>query len=182
MRSRTTRPIQPDIRYTYTRTEYEKEFGKGYKRPGIFARLVVFVVRVVPKIGPLSALAFKTPTLEAERLFGESFEAGRERYRAHLEAASQNRLDPANADFDTGEPTSRGEYPLADDTYAELLERLTSKTPMTVPDAMRAEILRFYRTLDVSTARDRKERKQLEKIDKELAILKSNHEEPKNTK
>jgi glutamyl-tRNA reductase len=34
----------------------------------------------------------------------------------------------------------------------------------------------------VSKARDKKERKQLEKIDKGLAVLKSNHEEPKNTK
>ena len=75
--------------YTYTRTQYEKEFGKGYKRPGIFARLLVFIVRVLPKIGPLSALAFRTPTPEAEQLFGESFEAGREPYRARLEAVAR---------------------------------------------------------------------------------------------
>jgi len=168
--------------YTYTRTQYEKEFGKGYKRPGIFARFFVFVVRVLPKVGPLRALAFKAPTPEAERLFGESFKAGRERYRARLEAIRENRLNLVNADFDTGEPTMRGEYTLADETYGELLDRLTSQMPMTVPDAMRAEILRFYGTMDVSKARDKKEREQLEKIDKGLAILKSNHEEPKNTK
>src|SRR5258705_9143653 len=66
--------------YTYTRQQYEKEFGKGYKRPGIFARFFVFVVRILPNIGPLKALAFKAPTPEAERLFGESFKAGRDRY------------------------------------------------------------------------------------------------------
>jgi len=54
--------------------------------------------------------------------------------------------------------------------------------PMTVPDVMRAEILRFYGTVDVSKARNKKDRKELEKIVKGLAILKSNHEEPKNTK
>ena len=59
----------------------------------------------------------------------------------------------------------RGEYPLADETYAELLDRLTSMRPMTVPDAMRADILRFFGTVDVSKARDKKERKQLEKIE-----------------
>jgi hypothetical protein len=144
--------------------------------------LFVFVVRVLPKVGPLRALAFKAPTPEAERLFGESFKAGRERYRARLEAIRENRLNLVNADFDTGEPTMRGEYTLADETYGELLDRLTSQMPMTVPDAMRAEILRFYGTMDVSKARDKKEREQLEKIDKGLAILKSNPEETKTTK
>jgi hypothetical protein len=78
--------------------------------------------------------------------------------------------------------STRGEYTLADETYAELLERLTSKMPTTVPDALRAEILRFYGTVDVLKARDKKERRELEKIEKELAILRFNHEEPKNTK
>ena len=158
--------------YTYTRNQYEKDFGKGYKRPGIFARLFVFVIRVLPKIGPLRALAFKAPTPEAERLFGESFKAGRERYRGRLEAIRENRLNLVNADFDTGEPTRRGEYTLADETYDELLDRLTSKTPLVVPDAMRTDILRFYGTVDASKARDKKERKKLEKIVKELALLK----------
>ena len=158
--------------YTYTRNQYEKDFGSGYKRPGIFARLFVFIARVLPKIGPLRALAFKAPTPEAERLFGESFKAGRERYRARLEAVRENRLNLVNADFDTGEPTTRGEYALADETYAELLDRLTSKMPLIVPDAMRTDILRFYGTVDVSKARDKKERKKLEQIAKELAMLK----------
>jgi hypothetical protein len=36
---------------------------------------------------------------------------------------------------------------------------------------MRTDILRFYGTVDVSKARDKKERKKLEKIAKELALL-----------
>jgi hypothetical protein len=158
--------------FNYTRKQYEEDFGKGYKRPGIFARLFVFVLRVLPKIGPLKALGFKAPTPESERLFGESFKAGRDRYRARLEAVRENRLNLVNADFDTGEPTTRGEYPLADETYGELLDRLTSKTPVIVPNAMRADILRFYGTVDASKARDKKERKKLEKIAQELARLK----------
>jgi hypothetical protein len=120
--------------------------------------------------------------LAHEAMVDSAWDDVSESYRVHLEAANQNRLNLANADFDTGEPTTRGEYTLADETYAELLDRLTSQMPMTVPDAMRAEILRFYGTVEVSKARDKKERKQLEKIDWGLAMLKSNHEEPKNTK
>src|SRR5262249_26767776 len=52
--------------YTYTRQQYEKDFGTMYQRPGMFARVLVWFVRVLPKIGPFKALAFHTPTAEAE--------------------------------------------------------------------------------------------------------------------
>ena len=128
--------------YTYTRAQYEREFGTTYKRPGLFARFFVWVIRVLPKVGPFRPLAFKTPSPEAERLFTESFKAARERYRVLLQSARANRLDLRNTDYDTGEPTRRGEYKLADETYAELVARLGKKDR--VPPGMRAEIDRFY--------------------------------------
>jgi hypothetical protein len=97
---------------------------------------------VLPKVGPFRPLAFKTPSPEAERLFTESFKAARERYRVLLQSARANRLDLRNTDYDTGEPTRRGEYKLADETYAELVARLGKKDR--VPPGMRAEIDRFY--------------------------------------
>ena len=157
--------------YTLTRQEYEQEFGRTYQRPGIFARFFVWVVRVMPKVGPFKALAFKTPTPEAERLFTDSFKTSRERYRTALEAVRANRLDLRNTDYDTGEPTRRGEYKLADETYAELLSRLTSQKDAAVPEAVRADIMRFYANVDLSTARDKHERKDLQKIQQQLAQL-----------
>jgi len=130
--------------YTYTRAQYERDFGTKYQRPGVFARFFVWVVRVVPKVGPFKALAFRTPSPEAERLFTESFTTARERYRVLLQSVRANRLDLRNTDFDTGEPTRLGEYKLADDTYAELAERLNKKS--NVPAGIRADIARFYRT------------------------------------
>ncbi len=82
------------------------------------------------------ALAFKAPTPEAERLFNESLKTARDRYREELDALRTNNLKLANDDFDTGKPTTRGEYPLADETYTELLDKLTSKKSVDVPDAM----------------------------------------------
>ena len=157
--------------YMLTRQEYEKDFGTTYRRPGIFARFFVWVVRVMPKIGPFKALAFKTPTPEAEQLFIDSFKASRDRYRTTLDAVRRNRLDLRNTDFDTGEPTRRGEYKLADDTYAELLSRVTSQKDVPPPQAVRADILRFYGSVDPATARDKHERKDLEKIQQQLAQL-----------
>jgi hypothetical protein len=130
--------------YTYTRAQYEKDFGSEYQRPGIFARFFVWVVRVLPKVGPFRPLAFKTPSPEAERLFTESFKSARERYRTLLQGVRANRLDLRNTDFDTGEATRRGEYKLADETYAELAARLKKKSD--VPPGIRADIARFYGT------------------------------------
>jgi zinc dependent phospholipase C len=130
--------------YTYTRAQYEREFGTTYQRPGLFARFFVWVVRVLPKVGPFKPLAFKTPSPEAERLFTGSFKTARERYRAALQSLRGNRIDLRNTDFDTGEPTRRGEYMLADETYAELVDRLKKKTD--VPPGIRADVARFYGT------------------------------------
>jgi hypothetical protein len=130
--------------YTYTRAQYEREFGATYQRPGVFARFFVWVVRVLPKVGPFKPLAFKTPSPEAERLFTDSFKTARERYRAALQSIRGNRIDLRNTDFDTGEPTRRGEYMLADETYAELVDRLKKKTD--VPPGIRADVARFYGT------------------------------------
>jgi Zinc dependent phospholipase C len=130
--------------YTYTRAQYEREFGTTYQRPGLFARFFVWVVRVLPKVGPFKPLAFKTPSPESERLFTESFKSARERYRALLQSVRGNRIDLRNTDFDTGEPTRRGEYKLADETYAELVDRLRKKGDG--PPGIRADIARFYGT------------------------------------
>ena len=42
----------------------------------------------------------------------------KKRYPLLLAAVRGNRLDLRNTDFDTGQPTRRGEYTLADETYA----------------------------------------------------------------
>jgi hypothetical protein len=157
--------------YTYTRAQYNRDFGTTYKRPGVFARTFVWIVRVLPKIGPFKALAFQTPTPDAEKLFTGSFKTARDRFHTGLEQVRANRLDLRNMDFDTGKPTQRGEYQLADETYAELLDHLTSDKNAIVPRAMRADIMRFYGQVDPAQARNKNERKQLEKVARELPTL-----------
>src|SRR6202049_4560873 len=50
------------FRYYLSRANYQKEWGKGYRRPGIGTRILAFFLRFVPKVGPFKALAFKIPT------------------------------------------------------------------------------------------------------------------------
>jgi hypothetical protein len=130
--------------YVYPPNQYEEDFGTTYRRPGLFARFFVWVVRVIPKVGPFKVLGFRTPSDEIEQLLASSLRASHESYRAALNRLSQHNLQLLNTDVDTGELTNRGNYSLADNTYAELLNRLTSKQSADVPDAIRADIIRFY--------------------------------------
>ena len=130
--------------FNLSRRDYEQEFGKDYARPHGFGRFVAFVYALIPKIGPFRPLSFRVPTPEAERLFLESFRSTRERFRRSLEALRAGQLSLANLDLDTGRPTARGEYTLADDTYAELLDKLDDRQYTDVSPALRANIIAFY--------------------------------------
>ena len=130
--------------YSLTRQDYEGQFGTHYRKPGLLARFIVFMVKVLPKIGPLSVLAFRLPTPEAEKLFVESFVLVRQRYEQMLGMARRDALSLRNVDFDTGRPTMPGEYARADEAYTELRERLAKKPPVEVPEAMRRDIARFF--------------------------------------
>src|SRR3984957_10215691 len=44
------------FRYYLSRTTYQKEWGKGYRKPGFGTRLLGFFLRFVPKVGPFKAL------------------------------------------------------------------------------------------------------------------------------
>ncbi len=50
------------FRYYLSRANYQKEWGKGYRRPGFGTRVLAFFLRFVPKVGPFKALDFKIPT------------------------------------------------------------------------------------------------------------------------
>jgi hypothetical protein len=131
--------------YTYTKAQYEREFG-AYRTPGFFARILAFLYKLLPKIGPLKPLSFKAPTPETEAMFTRSFEDARQRYARALEAVRDRRLDLANTDFDTGRPSAPGEYQLADKTYRELRKRLEKKHYATASPALRADLDRFFQS------------------------------------
>jgi hypothetical protein len=130
------------------RKQYDKEFGSDYAKPHGFARFVAVVYHLVPKIGPFRSLSYSVPNPEAERLFLESFTSSRERFRQSLEALRAGRLHLPNTDFDTGLPTARGEYSLADVTYDELLDKLTDRGFANVPAALSANLVAYYGAAD----------------------------------
>jgi hypothetical protein len=153
-----------------TREQYEKEFGSNYRKPGLLARFLAFLYKLLPKVGPLRKMEFKAPTPEAEALFVESVRDTRARYRASLDALGAGRLTLANTDFDTGKPSALGEYRLADDTYAELLDKLAHRKFAAVPDPLRKHIAAFYAAAPRRPL-GKKEQKRLAKIHSQVNAL-----------
>jgi hypothetical protein len=145
--------------YNLSRPDYHTRYGNEYRKPGIISRTLSWILRVVPKVGPLKVLAFRVPTPEAEKLFIESFNATVERYRAMLTTLKSGQLNLENRDFDTGRPTRAGEYRLADRTYAKLLEAIEEKDFEGVRPELKENILAFYGDLNapIATKTERKD-------------------------
>src|SRR5712671_8163175 len=59
--------------YNISNSEYRKDWGNVYEKPGFVARLKAFFLRVVPKVGPFSGLAFHPPPPAVEQLYMSSF-------------------------------------------------------------------------------------------------------------
>lgn len=129
--------------FTSTRADFEKRFGRKYTRPHFGHRLLAWLLKLVPRIGPFKPLAFRTPTPEAERLFVQSFDAAVDRYRELL-ASVRSAGGVENRNLDTGERVAAGTYRLVDDTYAEWLKRLEKRDFRTADAGVRQAILAFY--------------------------------------
>jgi len=156
--------------FNLSRQEYEQAYGTEYQKPGLLARFLAFLYKLLPKVGPLRPLKFQVPTKEAEALFLASFKDTRERYRTALDALGRGRLDLPNTDFDTGKPSAHGEYALADETYDELLHRLNDQHLAGVTSELKKNINAFYASAQLPVS-SRKERKRAATIKAELAAL-----------
>jgi hypothetical protein len=145
--------------YNLSRSSYEKNWGRGYQKPGIGARVLALFIRIVPKVGPFRAAAFKPPTPETTQWFEDSFDKAVADYQGLLAQASKGKLQLANMNFDTGEPAQPAKYSLADKAYSELSVRLAKRDPETVDPKIRANILAYYQDLELpfATKRDRKQ-------------------------
>src|SRR3954451_24081701 len=142
--------------YRLSRSDYEKQWGKDYVKPGVGTRILSTILRYMPKVGPFKGLAFNNPTPQTEDLYFKSINSTIEQYRAFLEQVRNNNLVLANCDLDTGKPTKAAEYSLTDDAYAKLLVQLSDKKfDLTSPE-LRTNILQFYSdpSATIETKRD----------------------------
>jgi hypothetical protein len=159
--------------YHVSRSSYEKNWGRKYQKPGFRAELLAFFFRIVPKIGPFSVFKFKTPTPEAEKLFEASFNGSVTDYEHFLhQQKDSGQTELVNDNFDTGTVTGPGQYPLADKTYAELLDKLDKDHFSQVTSELRAVLLDYYKNPDAPFA-TKKDQKEWAKVLKEVDDLKA---------
>jgi hypothetical protein len=144
--------------YYLSRKQYEKEWGKGYRQPGIGTRILAFFLRIVPKVGPFSALAFKIPTQKTEDMYIKSVDSTVEDYSQLLHKTRVQDLQLPNKDCDTGQDTKAAEYPLTDKAYERLLKQLADKKFEHLTPQLQENILEFYADLNapIRTKRNKK--------------------------
>ena len=135
--------------YRLSRSDYEKEWGKDYTKPGFGTRLLSTLLRYMPKIGPFKGLGFKNPTPQTEDLYFKSINLTVDQYRTFLHAVGTDSLLLPNCDLDSGQVTKAAEYSLTDDTYAKFLDQLSARKFDRTSPELRTNILNFYADLSV---------------------------------
>jgi hypothetical protein len=156
--------------YYLSRNDYRREWGTIYRRPGIGTRILAFFLKLIPKVGPFSAVNFKIPTRQTEDMYIKSVDLTVENYSSELQKLKRGQLDLPDTDCDTGREARAGEYPLADKTYAHLLDDLAGKKSDPVPPELRQNLLQFYSDLSAPIA-TKKNKKAWRKLLEELANL-----------
>jgi hypothetical protein len=133
--------------YRLSRSNYEKEWGKDYVKPGVGTRVLSTLLRYMPRIGPFKGLAFNNPTRQTEDLYIKSINTTVDQYRLLLGEVGTDALVLPNCDLDSGQPTKAAEYSLADNAYAKLLGQLSEHKFDRISPELRANILDFYSDL-----------------------------------
>ena len=142
--------------YRLSRSDYERDWGKEYSKPGFGARVLAVFMHYMPKIGPFKAMAFKNPNPKTEEMYFKSINTSVDQYRTYLEELRTDSLQLANIDFDTGKKTKAAEYTLTDESYAKLLAKLSQRKFDRTSPELRANILDFYGDLSapIETKKD----------------------------
>jgi hypothetical protein len=159
--------------YRISRSNYEKQYPGKYEKPGFGTTLLGFLLKLIPKVGPFRDLAFKIPTPDAEKIFVASFGNALQNY---LQLANQQRgagqTTLVNDNIDTGTVTTPGQYPLADKTYADLLDRLQKNDFAALSPELRTALLAYYGDLSAPFA-TKKDKKQWAKLVRNVNQLKA---------
>ncbi len=156
--------------FQLTSADFERRWGREYSRPNVWQKILAWLFRLVPKIGPFRVLSFRPPTRETERLFVESFDRTVARYRVSLDQVAKGRPALADVNLDTGQPIRPGEYGLVDEAYAKWLGKLDEDGYARASAGVRSEILSFYaeRGAPIATKADDSDWR---KVTRELSAL-----------
>ena len=165
------------FRYRMSRVEYEKAYGSGYQKPSFGEKVLALLVRILPKVGPLKALAVKMPDAEEQNIYLKSVNSTVKDYHALLQQVSNagpqfQNLQIKELNLDTGKPVQEGEYQLSDETYAQLLLQITQPNAPPPAAEIRADILGYYAKAGSKDFVQAKHPEEWPKVEAALAQLK----------
>ncbi len=143
-------------------------------KPSFQTRMFAFFIAIAPKIGVLSDLAIRGPSKDSEEKYVEGVNRSTDRYLqllGELAQKGQDGFQVPDLDLDTGYASRPGTYRLTDETYAKLLDHVTSKTAVP-PIGLRQNILAFYSNPSAPNA-IKKHPHKWEKVQQELEVLRN---------
>ena len=145
------------------------------KKPGVRSHLYAGFIFILPKVGTLKMLAIKGPTEHTEDLYIKSVNrsiAGLRRVLTNFDTI--DRYIP-NRDLDTGFVVKPGGYPLADKTYAKLLNLIVQHPDNVVPTQLKHDLIAYYADpqAPIITKNDPKKWAQVQANLKTLATMKT---------
>lgn len=132
------------FKYKMKRANYNKEFGKEREKPGVMSYLFAALIKILPKIGPLAPLKFKAPSPEVENLYTRSFDSVQLHYSNSLKTLSSHPPYFINKNLDTGLETKPGDYALTDQTYSELLLKLSGQGVRLENASLKQNIVHYF--------------------------------------
>lgn len=136
--------------YRMSKKKYYTEYGSDRQRPGFTAGILAFIIKILPKVGPLKALQFKVMSPAGEKLFIASFDTVLVHYNSALARLHYEKVELEDVNYDTGKATTLGEYELADKTYCDLLNNLDKSKLTNLTAPLKQNILKFYGNADTT--------------------------------
>ena len=162
------------------------------QRAEIKNHLLAGVLWILPKVGPLAMVAVKGPSASAEADYMHSVVTSTAHLRARLArftppdarraapgevSTALAQLEPLNPehplpnrDLDTGLVVKPGGYPLTDETYADLLDKLTLDPKHAIPPGIKSDVEAYYSDPNAPII-TRKDHAKWEKVQAELKTL-----------
>ena len=128
-----------------SREDFEKQFGDSYRQAGYFTRILSWFTEPLPEVGPLEDLPYEPLPPEARDRFVTALDHAVREYADLVARSKSGQLELEDRNLDTGRPTRLGEYPPADEAWAELVETLDEEGLDAVPGDVRTAIVRHYR-------------------------------------
>lgn len=164
-----------DFVYHLSRSDYDRQFNTRYRHPGIFARILGFLIKLMP-FGPAKVLGYRNPTPRTEDLYFRSMDHVLQEYHLLVQQVRAGDLRIPNRNLDTGWLTREGEYRLADQTYSDLARRLDHDHFAHLTPAIRDNILRYFAA--GPPANGSLKPRQWRKTEAALAVLRIAHPAP----